>query len=51
MKLSVIIPYWNPDDNAPTDALLLRAIKPVIDMIKTHRITIITYRHHIQALP
>ncbi len=31
MKLSVIIPYWNPDGNAQTDALLLRAVRSARD--------------------
>ena len=31
MKLSVIIPYWNPDGNARTDALLLRAVQSALD--------------------
>ena len=31
MKLSVIIPYWNPDGNARTDALLLRAVRSARD--------------------
>ena len=31
MKLSVIIPYWNPDGNARTDALLTRAVRSARD--------------------
>jgi glycosyltransferase involved in cell wall biosynthesis len=31
MKLSVIIPYWNPDGNAQTDALLMRAVRSAQD--------------------
>ena len=31
MKLSVIIPYWNPDSNAQTHALLLRSIRSAQD--------------------
>lgn len=31
MKLSVIIPYWNPDSNAQTDALLMRAVRSAQD--------------------
>lgn len=31
MKLSVIIPYWNPDGNALTDALLTRAVRSTRD--------------------
>ena len=31
MKLSVIIPYWNPDGNALTDALLMRAVRSAQD--------------------
>ena len=31
MKLSVIIPYWNPDGNAQTDALLTRAVRSARD--------------------
>ena len=31
MKLSVIIPYWNPDGNARTDALLMRAVRSAQD--------------------
>lgn len=31
MKLSVIIPYWNPDSNAQTDSLLLRAVRSAQD--------------------
>ena len=31
MKLSVIIPYWNPDSNAQTHALLLRAVRSAQD--------------------
>jgi len=31
MKLSVIIPYWNPDSNAKTHALLLRAVRSAQD--------------------
>lgn len=31
MKLSVIIPYWNPDGNAQTDALLQRAVRSALD--------------------
>ena len=31
MKLSVIIPYWNPDGNAQTDALLKRAVRSAQD--------------------
>ena len=31
MKLSVIIPYWNPDGNAQTDTLLLRAVRSAKD--------------------
>lgn len=31
MKLSVIIPYWNPDGNAQAEALLLRAVRSTQD--------------------
>ncbi len=31
MKLSVIIPYWNPDGNAQSDALLQRAVRSARD--------------------
>ena len=31
MKLSVIIPYWNPNGNAQTDALLMRAVRSAQD--------------------
>lgn len=31
MKLSVIIPYWNPDSSPATHALLLRAVRSALD--------------------
>ncbi len=31
MKLSVIIPYWNPDSSPATHALLLRAVRSAMD--------------------
>ena len=34
MKISVIIPYYNPDNDLPTEDLLIRAVRSALDNLK-----------------